>query len=68
VVRDEGRGVPEGMEDDVFAPFTQVHADEGADERSGIGLARCRIFAAAHGGSITLESTPEGGCTVTVRL
>lgn len=68
VVRDGGRGIPQGMEEDVFTPFIQVHGDERSDERSGLGLARCRILAGAHGGSIELRSAGAGGCVVTLRL
>jgi two-component system sensor histidine kinase KdpD len=68
VVSDAGRGVPPGMEEDVFLPFSQIHGDEGSDERSGLGLARCRILATAHGGTVGLRSGEAGGCVVTLRL
>lgn len=68
VITDTGRGVPDGREEDAFLPFVQVHGDEGNDEHTGLGLARCRALAAAHGGTVRLSSNPGGGCIVALML
>ena len=35
---------------------------------SGIGLVLCRQIAEAHGGTLTLENRPEGGCRATLHI
>ena len=37
-------------------------------EHFGIGLTICKILAEKHGGTISLDNTPEGGAKVTVKL
>lgn len=55
-VGDTGRGLPEGVRDNLFAPF-----GKGGSTGTGLGLAIARELIIAHGGSIELESTgPEG--------
>jgi signal transduction histidine kinase len=61
-VEDEGPGLPDTT--NLFVPFFTTKAGG-----SGIGLVLCRQIAEAHGGSLTLESRPEGrGCRALLRL
>jgi two-component system sensor histidine kinase BaeS len=66
VVRDTGEGIPA---DDVPRVFDRFHrrADSGG---SGLGLAIVRDLAAAHGGSVSVESdgVPGRGSVFSVRL
>lgn len=63
VIADTGRGIePEELEL-VFKPFfTTRHTG------TGLGLPITREIVARHGGTITVESTPHVGTTITMRL
>ncbi|MFL6203770.1 MAG: sensor histidine kinase [Acidimicrobiales bacterium] len=66
VVQDDGVGVPADLRTSVFDLFARGdHPDLGG---SGIGLAVCARVVANHHGSIRLEETDGGGCTVIVTL
>jgi signal transduction histidine kinase len=66
VVEDNGVGVPADLRTAVFDLFVRGdHPDLGG---SGIGLAVCARVVANHHGSIRLEATEGGGCTVIVTL
>lgn len=66
-VQDNGVGIPQDMQDRVFAMFTRLHLhDEFAG--AGLGLALCRLIASNHGGSIKVVSTPDVGSVFTVEL
>jgi signal transduction histidine kinase len=54
-VRDDGPGFPPGFDVDQPAPFTTTKV-----EGSGLGLAVARSIAEAHGGSLTIASSPRG--------
>jgi len=66
-VADTGPGIPA---DDLTHVFDRPW--RGQDARSvagfGIGLAVVRELVTAHGGTVTAESPPGGGTTVTIRL
>ncbi|MGC4076236.1 MAG: response regulator [Rubrivivax sp.] len=68
-VQDSGVGI---AAEDVPRVFERFHRVEGARARthegSGIGLALVSDLVRLHGGRCTLDSTPEVGTTVTVRL
>jgi two-component system NtrC family sensor kinase len=70
-VRDTGRGImPENLRN-IFRPFftTKTGKDRLCDgSGSGVGLAFCRRIIDAHGGEITVESTPGRGTVFTIRL
>lgn len=66
-VRDRGPGIPAHARSDVFAPFRQA-TDGQARQGSGLGLAFCRLAVEAHGGSIRLESPPDGGARFAIAL
>jgi len=69
VVRDTGIGIPEAARARLFAPFTQ--ADSSTTRRfggTGLGLAISRRLVERMGGMLTLDSTPDAGTVVTVRI
>jgi len=66
IVQDNGVGVPSDLRRTVFDLFVRGdHPDLGG---SGIGLAVCARVVANHHGSIRLEETDGGGCTVIATL
>lgn len=61
-VEDDGPGVPEELREKIFSRFyteRPKHAAKG--NNSGLGLAICRQIAAAHGGTVRVESAEEAG-------
>jgi two-component system sensor histidine kinase KdpD len=62
-VRDSGPGIPETLREAVFRPFIQGQVLPALAERPrgvGLGLALCRVIAAAHGGELRLDTSPAG--------
>ncbi len=57
-VIDNGIGVDEKYQQEVFLPFRRLHGHELPG--TGIGLATCRRIVEKHGGKIWLESVGEG--------
>ena len=66
-VRDEGEGMNEEVRGHVFERFYRGKGDT-AGGRVGLGLAIARALAAAHGGTISVESSPGRGASFTVTL
>ncbi len=62
-IRDTGPGIPEDLQERIFEPFFSTRPDG-----TGLGLAIARRTAQAHGGRISLRSSPGAGPTVEVRL
>lgn len=55
-VRDQGRGIPENMQEAIFNRFQQVqHSDATIIGGTGLGLAICKAIVELHGGSIKVE-------------
>jgi heavy metal sensor kinase len=68
-VKDTGAGIPSEHLPYVFDRFHRVDkARSRADGGAGLGLSICRWVAEAHGGSISVESTPGHGSTFMVTL
>lgn len=62
-VADQGQGVPEAIREQVFEKYF-VAAEGGRmprDENRGLGLTFCQLAVEAHGGTIRVESSREGG-------
>ncbi len=66
-VRDTGAGIAEADQDGIFSRFRRgagVHQTAGA----GLGLAIVKSIAEAHGGTVSVASTPGAGATFTLDL
>jgi PAS domain S-box-containing protein len=59
-VEDRGPGIPPEHKDRIFSKFIRLKGDS-APKGHGLGLAFCRLAVQAHGGTIWVEDTPEGG-------
>ncbi len=66
-VADDGRGVPDGGEDQLFAAFQRM-GDRDNTSGVGLGLSVARGFIEAMGGTIQATETPGGGLTMVVDL
>lgn len=60
---DNGPGVPDELRDRVFDPYFTTKGSG-----TGLGLAIVKKIVLEHGGSIDLESAPEGGSRFTIRI
>lgn len=60
-VKDNGEGIPEEYQGDVFKLFRRLHGDDRPG--SGLGLAICQRIVDHLGGRIWLESAPDKGST-----
>jgi signal transduction histidine kinase len=69
IVSDNGEGIPLAEQDKIFTRFhrTSHHPSEGRPG-TGVGLPVSRQYIEAHGGTLTLESQPGEGTTLTIRL
>jgi two-component system sensor histidine kinase KdpD len=66
-VIDEGRGIPRGAEEQLFAPFQRL-GDQDNNTGVGLGLSVAKGFVEAMGGTVQATDTPGGGLTVLVDL
>jgi signal transduction histidine kinase len=68
-VRDSGCGIDPADQERIFDRFQRVgdHGD-GADGGSGLGLSIVSAIAAAHSGSVRVESQPDRGATFTLEI
>ncbi|MFZ4124482.1 MAG: ATP-binding protein [Rickettsiales bacterium] len=73
-VRDEGEGIPDAKQQDVFKPFLRLESSRNIKTGGvGLGLSIARDVAQSHGGDIALENQKDSrgkinGLEVTVRL
>jgi signal transduction histidine kinase len=68
-VSDNGVGIPPEEKARVFDRFHRVTLGQrDGDGALGLGLPLTRQFVEQHGGTVTLESEPGEGTTVTIRL
>jgi len=67
-VEDNGPGVPPALRQRIFDRFVRGDGDGGSRSGSGLGLAIVKAVADSHGGSVVLESPPEGGARFLVTL
>jgi signal transduction histidine kinase len=67
-VRDHGPGIPFEDQHLIFEKFGRVNQGGKSTPGAGLGLFIARSIAAAHGGSLGVDSTPGAGATFTLRL
>lgn len=68
-VIDNGPGIPAGMEEMIFDPFTRLDRDASqARVSSGLGLAFCKEVAQVHGGRIWVEAGDPSGAVFCLAL
>ena len=64
-VRDTGRGLPQRVRENLFAPFVST---KPPGVGTGLGLSICKGIVEAHGGTIGVETAEGQGTTFTVML
>jgi two-component system, NtrC family, sensor kinase len=62
-VKDNGSGIPPEVKSKLFEPFVTTKA-----KGTGLGLAIAQAIVDAHGGRISVESTPDTGTLVSLQL
>lgn len=62
-IRDNGKGIPPGIQHRIFDPFFSTHGDD-----RGMGLALAYTIVQNHGGELRVRSRPPPGTSVTVVL
>jgi heavy metal sensor kinase len=68
-VQDSGPGIAPADVERAFEPFVRLEAGRAKEPAgTGLGLAITRSIVAAHGGTVTLESSPGAGSRFTIRL
>lgn len=67
-VDDAGPGVPDGERHKIFEPFYRGPAKKSGRVGYGLGLALSRTAVQSHGGTIAVETSPQGGARFHVRL
>ncbi len=68
-IADQGPGISESEQDLMFRPFQTLSARPTSEEGStGIGLHIVKTLVELHGGTVSMNNLPEGGCRFTVRL
>ncbi|MBY0551341.1 MAG: PAS domain-containing sensor histidine kinase [Candidatus Obscuribacterales bacterium] len=68
-VRDEGPGIPESYQDQIFAAFEQVPGrSTKRAASSGLGLSICKTIVEAHKGAIGVYSSPPDGSRFWIKL
>ena len=69
IVDDDGAGIPAAERERVFDRFHRIDAArDRASGGAGLGLAIVQAIAAAHGGSASAASSPEGGARLELLL
>lgn len=66
-VEDRGPGVPDDLKERIFVPFHRI-ADGSRPSHSGVGLAICKAYVEAHGGTIEVVDSPAGGATFRIAI
>jgi signal transduction histidine kinase len=67
IVEDNGPGVPEDQQPDLFKRFFRGDG-QSVEGGAGLGLAIVHDIVVLHGGSVHYENAPEGGARFIVRI
>ncbi|MER5890302.1 ATP-binding protein [Streptomyces sp. NPDC001941] len=67
-VRDNGIGIPEALQSEVFDLFRRLHGPHDHGGGSGVGLAIVKRVVERHGGELWLTSSPGEGTTISFTL
>ena len=67
-IRDHGAGIPDYARDKVFERFYSLRHHGAGRKGTGLGLTLVREAAELHGGSVTLDSAPDGGTEARLTL
>jgi len=67
-VTDQGNGIPERLQRDLFTPFSRLGAERTSVEGTGLGLALSKHLVEAMGGEIGVETEVGSGSTFWVAL
>ena len=68
-IDDDGPGIPENEQENVFKPFYKIDKSRGDSKSSvGLGLSITSDIIKSHGGNIILEKSPLNGLRVKVFL
>jgi two-component system OmpR family sensor kinase len=68
-IDDDGPGIPDQLQQQVFEPFFRIEASRNRDTGGiGLGLATVRAIVLDHGGEITIGNRKTGGLRVTISL
>jgi len=68
-IDDDGPGIAEERQEEVFKPFVRLEGSRSRETGgSGLGLTVARTIVRAHGGDIALGNRPEGGLRVELKL
>lgn len=63
-VADNGGGIPEAYREMIFSKYGRIPGAAALEARSsGLGLTFCKLAVEAHGGSIWVDESPNGGST-----
>lgn len=68
VVRDTGIGIKSSDTPKIFEEGVRLDLGASTGTSTGLGLTFCKHVVEAHGGSITVESTPSQGSTFTINI
>lgn len=64
-VKDNGPGIPEGLQQQIFEPFFSTKDNQ---HRTGLGLAVAKGIVDRHGGTITVHSEPGHGAEFVIHM
>jgi signal transduction histidine kinase len=68
-VEDDGPGIDEAQQEDVFAPFVRLENSRNTETGgAGLGLAIARTIARSHGGDVVLQNRKSGGLRAILSL
>jgi two-component system OmpR family sensor kinase len=69
IVDDDGPGIPAEERERIFDRFARLDASRARDGGgAGLGLSIVKVIAAAHGGAVWAERSPEGGARFVLEL